>query len=179
MIFLLKMFLKNNEMNKDIHKDFLEKIRELEYNFYSIDISQLEDHFIEENEIDSFQDYINKYKMIKRLEFFIEFLDFIEKNFNEIYSLKIEKNPLYNILKIFEYKLELFLKTINNFPYFCFDNEKKKLDRLKYKMIDFQNKIQKQKEKKQILYLSIFYKGEKTEMINFRDVTEMIHEFII
>lgn len=164
---------------KDIHKEFLEKIRELEYNFYSIDISQLKDHFIEENEIDSFQDYINKYKMIKRLDFFIEFLDFIEKNFNQIYSLKIGKNPLYNILKIFEYKLELFLKTIYNFPYFCFDNEKKQINHFKHKMIDFQKKIQKQKEKKQIIYLSIFYKGEKTKMINNRDVIEMIHEFII
>lgn len=162
-----------------MNKEFLEKIHNLEYNFYSIDISQLEDHFIEENKIDSFQDYIYKYKIIKRLELFIEFLDFIEKNFNLIYPLKIETELFYKILKILDLKIELFLKTIDNFPYFCFDNEKKQLDILKYKIINFQNKVKKRKKEKQLLYLSIFYKGEKTKIINQRDITEMIYQFII
>ena len=160
-------------MNKDIHKEFLEKIRELEYNFYSVDISQLE-----ENKIDSFQDYIYKYKIIKRLELFIEFLDFIEKNFNLIYPLKIETELFYKILKILDLKIELFLKTIDNFPYFCFDNEKKQFDILKYKIINFQNKVKKRKKEKKLLYLSIFYKGEKTKIINQRDITEMIYQYL-
>ena len=160
-------------MNKDIHKEFLEKIRDLEYNFYSVDISQLE-----ENKIDSFQDYIYKYKIIKRLELFIEFLDFIEKNFNLIYPLKIETELFYKILKILDLKIELFLKTIDNFPYFCFDNEKKQFDILKYKIINFQNKVKKRKKEKKLLYLSIFYKGEKTKIINQRDITEMIYQYL-
>lgn len=164
---------------KDIHQLFFKKIRELEYNFYSIDISQLEENFIEENEIDRFQDSIKKYKIIKRLKFFMDFLDFMNENFNEIYFFKMDKNPFSLLLKIFELKLELFLKTIDNFPYFCFDNEKKQINHFKHKIIDFQNKIKKRKEKKQIFYLSIFYKGEKTSIINQTDIIEMIYQFII
>ena len=164
-------------MIKDIHKEFLEKIKELEYKFYSTEIYQYK-YCLPINEICGFEDSIKKYKIIKRLEFFMDFLDFMNENFNEIYSLKMDKNPFSFLLKIFELKLELFLKTIHNFPYFCFDNEKKQLDIFTYKIIDFQKKIQKRKEEKQLFYLSIFYKGGKINIINQRDITEMIYQYL-
>ena len=115
---------------------------------------------------------------MKRLELFIEFLDFIKKEINEIYSLKLGNRQFDRILKELEFKVELFLKTIHSFPYSCSENEKIQLNYFKNKMRNFQKKIRKQKEKRQLLYLSVFYKGEFTEPIQNRDIMQTIYEFL-
>ena len=162
---------------ENIKKIFLKKIKNLEYKFYSSEIYQCK-YCIPIKEICGFEDSMRKYKIINRLDLFVEFLDFIDLNFNIFYPLRLEREEFDKILRILEKKIDKFLRTIENYVYFCNDYEKMMLEEFKKKILEFRKKIIERKRERQLLYFSVFYKGEKTNKINCIDLTRTIYDYI-
>ena len=119
-----------------------------------------------------FSNYLNKEYYIKFMSKFVSIVNFLEKNFNNIFQLYFHSS-LNNIVKILE---ESYEKLLQNRVFFTpFDIYKFEFLSLKYLRLKF--KIKKFQEEEKEMYFLLFYKGN-LDPINYYDLRYFIYKFL-
>jgi hypothetical protein len=119
-----------------------------------------------------FSNYLNKEYYIRCMSQLFSIVNFLEKNFNNIFSSYFN-NYLRNILYTLEKNYEKLLKNQAFFTPF----DIYKFDFLSLKYIRLKLKIKKFQEKEKELYFLLFYKGN-LESINYYDLRYFIYNFL-
>jgi len=119
-----------------------------------------------------FSNYLNKEYYIKYMYQLFSIVNFLEKNFNNIFPSYFHSS-LNNIVKILEESYENLLK--NRVSFTPFDIYK--FDFLSLKYLRLKLKIKKFQEKEKELYFLLFYKGN-LESINYYDLRYFIYNFL-
>lgn len=119
-----------------------------------------------------FSNYLNKEYYIKFMSNFFSIVNFLEKNFNNIFQLYFHSS-FNNIVRILE---ESYEKLLQNRVFFTpFDIYKFDFLSLKYLRLKF--KIKKFQEEEKEIYFLLFYKGN-LDPINYYDLRYFIYKFL-
>lgn len=119
-----------------------------------------------------FSNYINKEYYIKFMNELFSIVNYLQKNFNNIFRFYFNNsfNDLFNGL---EERYKKLLKNINFFT----PLDLYKFDFLSLQYKRFQKKIKNFKEKEKELYFLLFY-NENFENINYYDIRYLIYNFL-